>query len=98
MSSSFLVRSGHVEADASQKRSSSPLRTALQRTGTRDVIRPLRRTRALRSSAGASVVELGLLVVAIAAVIAVLVLALTSVIRSGCDSSKKSDSSTSQSC
>jgi hypothetical protein len=47
---------------------------------------------------GASVVELGLLVVAIGAVVAVLVLALTSVIRSSCDHGKSSDSGTSQSC
>jgi hypothetical protein len=62
------------------------------------MIRSLRRARAPHGAMGASVVELGLLVVAIGAVVAVLVLALTSVIRSSCDNGKSSDSGTSQSC
>jgi hypothetical protein len=62
------------------------------------MIRSLRRAHVLRGDAGAGVVELGLLVVAIAAVVAVLVLAMTSVIGSHCDSSKSGDSGSSQSC
>jgi hypothetical protein len=62
------------------------------------MIRSLRRARVPRGAVGASVVELGLLVVAIGAVVAVLVLALTSVIRSSCDHGKSGDSGTSQSC
>jgi hypothetical protein len=91
MSSMFVVRSDHFGADASQDRSiSSGLDQAM--------IRSLRRARVPRGAVGASVVELGLLVVAIGAVVTVLVLALTSVIRSNCDSGKNGSSGTSQSC